>query len=287
MSKNMETGMTNPITLDSAFLRILSHQLKTPIGAIQSMLKTVADGFTGEVNPQALRFIEKAIAKASEADSLIADLLAYQVTTKQEAGDKVAVDIVGLVDTLVSKYSGAAAEHNILLKLIAPEGISIIVMGDARGLEIALRNLIENAMKYTPANGEVIVRVNAVRKRHICQVSVADSGYGIAKDDLRHIFDPFYRSIKIKATVSGTGLGLAITKNIITGHNGTIAVSSKENKGTVIRVGLPYTRITRRHAHDARKKRVVIIGGVTAGPKAAARLRRLDEDMDITIIEKG
>jgi NADPH-dependent 2,4-dienoyl-CoA reductase/sulfur reductase-like enzyme/rhodanese-related sulfurtransferase len=278
--------MTN-LPMDNAFLRVLSHQLKSPVGSIQSMLKTVADGFAGEINPQALHFIEKAIGKAAEANTLITDLLTYQVSTKQEPVAREQLDIVSLMDTLVSKYSGTAAERSILLRLIAPERLAILIHGDSKGLEIALRNLIENAMKYTPANGQVIVRLTVIKKQKNVVVTFADSGYGIAKDDLHHIFDPFYRSSRIKATIAGTGLGLAITRNIIANHGGSIEVSSRESKGTTVKVSLPYLHLTTRNAEGSKRKKIVIIGGVTAGPKAAARLRRLDEDLDITIIEKS
>ncbi len=110
---------------------------------------------------------------------------------------------------------------------------------------------------------------------------------GIQENELESIFNPFYRSIKHKSNIPGTGLGLTIARRVIAGHNGTLTVESKENVGTTFRIVLPFIRLRMSEQEIAERKKVVIIGGVTAGPKAAARLRRLDEELDITIIEKS
>jgi NADPH-dependent 2,4-dienoyl-CoA reductase/sulfur reductase-like enzyme/rhodanese-related sulfurtransferase len=279
--------MKNCPELDKNFLHVLGHQLKSPITSIQSLLKTVTDGFTGELDPQARSLIEKAIRQAQEAQSLITDLLHYELADKTAKAARIELDIVALLETLAAKYFSVVSEKNIALRLVAPAHSSVLLLGQPQGLEIALRNLIENAVKYTPTQGRIQVKLALQTKTKRCLISVTDSGQGIPASEVGHIFDPFFRSSKHKASTSGTGLGLAITKGIITDHNGAITVSSRENHGTTFTVNLPYVKEKPRRDHRQLRKKVVIIGGVTAGPKAAARLRRLDENLDITIIEKS
>jgi NADPH-dependent 2,4-dienoyl-CoA reductase/sulfur reductase-like enzyme/rhodanese-related sulfurtransferase/two-component sensor histidine kinase len=269
----------------------LSHQLKSPVTTIQSLLKTIADGFTGETNPQTLQFIEKALKKAAEANALIADLLRFDATKgASKAGGNMGsddVDVVALAESVVSSFLAEASEKNISLRVQLPAASVIIVRGDARGLEIVMRNLVENAIKYTQENGYVLVKMTASVAQKRCFFQVTDSGFGIPESERAELFTPFFRSVKHKASVGGTGLGLAITKNIVAGHGGTISVVSKEGRGSTFRIMLPFRSCSVRRTALLKKKRVLIIGGVTAGPKAAARLRRLDERLDITIIERS
>jgi NADPH-dependent 2,4-dienoyl-CoA reductase/sulfur reductase-like enzyme/rhodanese-related sulfurtransferase/two-component sensor histidine kinase len=269
----------------------LSHQLKSPVTTIQSLLKTIADGFTGETNPQTLQFIEKALKKAAEANTLIGDLLKFDETAGTSKSAVTAatddVDVVALAESVASSFLAEASEKNISLRVQLPPATTLIVRGDGRGLEIVMRNLIENAIKYTPEDGYVIVTLTTSAAPQRCVFQVADSGPGIAESERAMLFTPFFRSIKHRALVGGTGLGLAIVKNVVTAHGGTISVASKEGKGSTFAVTLPYRSSSTRKKTLEKKKRVLIIGGVTAGPKAAARLRRLDERLDITIIERS
>jgi NADPH-dependent 2,4-dienoyl-CoA reductase/sulfur reductase-like enzyme/rhodanese-related sulfurtransferase/two-component sensor histidine kinase len=279
--------MQEKIALDGELVGTLSHQLKSPITTIQSLLKTVSDGFTGEIGPQALQLIRKAAGKAEEADMLIADLLSYRYYSRGGKIDKEEIDFGDLVEAGAHACAAEASDKNVSLRVRTPEGDAVLARGDCRGLTMAVRNLVENAVKYTPQGGHVIVKLSVPRGRATCELQVTDSGYGIAAADLRSIFKPFFRSPRHFATVPGTGLGLAITKTIIEAHGGSISVMSKEGKGTSFTVTLPCSNVRKKVRPARAGKRIVIIGGVTAGPKAAARLRRLDELCDITIVEKS
>jgi NADPH-dependent 2,4-dienoyl-CoA reductase/sulfur reductase-like enzyme/rhodanese-related sulfurtransferase/two-component sensor histidine kinase len=277
--------MSDSGTMPKDLIGTLSHQLKAPVTTIQSLLKTIADGFTGETNPQTLQFIEKALKKAAEANTLIADLLRFNA-----AGSPIAaadVDVVALAESVASSFLAQATEKNISLRVRLPSSSEIIVRGDGRGLEIVMRNLVENAIKYTPENGYVLVKLTAIAAQKRCFFLVTDSGSGIAESERSSLFTPFFRSVKHRASVGGTGLGLAITKNIVESHGGTISVTSREGRGSTFKVMLPFRFFAARKAALTGRKKILIIGGVTAGPKAAARLRRLDERLDITIIERS
>jgi NADPH-dependent 2,4-dienoyl-CoA reductase/sulfur reductase-like enzyme/rhodanese-related sulfurtransferase/two-component sensor histidine kinase len=279
--------MQNPVVLGGELVGTLSHQLKSPLTTIQSLLKTVLDGFTGETNAQTLQFVDRAIRKAGEASMLIADLLNYQAFSPGGKIDKEEIDFSALVETEAYSFAAEASDKNVSLRVRIPAGTAIMVHASSRGLAIMVRNVVENAVKYTPQGGFVVVKVGVSARPGTCILQVTDSGSGIAAADLGAIFTPFFRSAQHKATVAGTGLGLAISKAIVDSHEGTISVTSKEGKGTSFRVALPCRGVHKQARRGVQRRRVVIVGGVTAGPKAAARLRRLDERCDITIVEKS
>lgn len=266
---------------------VLSHQLKSPINSIQSMLNTIYQGYTGELSPKTKYFIEKSINKADEAKNLIIDILDYEYYSQGEKGNKNEIDILKFLKTLIDKYIPVVSEKNISLNTDLPDDIQLIIMGNRKALDLTFRNLIENAIKYTPEQGYISAILKYDENKKECSITISDTGYGIAEDELENIFTPFYRSITHKANTPGTGLGLAIVKSIVNAHDGTISVNSVLKEGTVFNIVLPLLRKDKSEKNDKIKKRVIIIGGVTAGPKVGARLRRLDEDIDIIIIEKG
>ncbi len=268
------------------YIRVLSHQLKSPISSIQSLLNTITEGFTGEIPPKTRYFIEKALNRADEAKTMISDLLDYEIYSQHQAAVREEYTLSSVLSPLLSRYVSMASEEKISLHTELPPDCEIEVFGDSRGMEHALRNLIENAIKYTPADGwvSIAIRVNDAEKQ--CRIDISDSGYGIPAEEIEMVFEPFYRSLKHKSNISGTGLGLPIAKKVIESHHGSISLESEPNKGSTFTILLPYVRLISRQTETARRKKVVIIGGVAAGPKAAARLRRLDEELDITIIEK-
>src|SRR5581483_3050036 len=122
------------------------------------------------------------------------------------------------------------------LKLIANLA-PIEIAGDARRLEQVVTNLLTNAIQYNKAGGEIRVKLDA--QDGLATLSVADTGQGIAEEDLPHVFKRFYRGDKSRTGVSNAGLGLAICKAIVEAHSGTIEVKSEENVGTTFTVRLP------------------------------------------------
>jgi signal transduction histidine kinase len=264
--------------LDNELIGILSHQLKAPVTTIHSLLKTIADGFTGETNLQTLQFIEKAIKKANEANTLIADLLHFRAYADPDRMQKERIDLALLATEIASSYSAAASNKDISLRLNIPENTAVLADANRSGMEIVFKNLIENALKYTPANGHVLVKLSIARVKKMISIEVVDSGFGIPENEIGSIFKPFFRSGKHASIVTGSGLGLAIAKTIVEAHKGSISVSSKEGKGSAFTIALPYLAVKKRGASTTKKRKVLIIGGVTAGPKAAdasVRRRRL------------
>jgi NADPH-dependent 2,4-dienoyl-CoA reductase/sulfur reductase-like enzyme/two-component sensor histidine kinase/rhodanese-related sulfurtransferase len=270
--------------LPPGLFSVLSHELKSPINSIESLLRVIADGFTGDVNQKTLELVQSALERAGEARSLIADLLNFE---KYSTGrlDKREEELGGLVTRVFQRFKPEAAEKNASFSCRTPTGVRVIIEADAEGLSLAFANLLDNALKYSGDHGRIEVTLEADRAHSRATVSVADSGQGLVPADRERLFTPFFRAGVHKAAFPGTGLGLSIVKQIIEQHGGTIAAESIPARGTTFTVSLPLLRLEQ--AEVKPKRRVVIIGGVTAGPKAAARLRRLDEECEITIIEKS
>lgn len=269
------------------YLRVLSHQLKSPINAIESLLKTVTDGYTGDVNNQTKQVLAKAINRVDEARDLVSDLLDFQRYSQGESLEREPFNLNNLLRELRGAYTSSAAEKDVSLHMDLPSSSSVVINGDKRGMNQAIRNLVENALKYTPARGSVTLRLKVSADEKECRLQVIDTGYGIPEDEVESIFKPFYRSSRHKSNISGTGLGLSIVKQIVEIHDGTVSVSSRQQSGTTFEVTLPVHALLKSDQPAVQRKQVLIVGGVTAGPKTAARLRRLDEDLDITIIEKN
>ncbi len=268
-------------------IRVLSHQLKSPINSIESLLKVIAEGYTGELDSKTLHMIKKAIVKTSEARNLITDLISYEKYSKESKSiKKEELEVCAHLMVVTNSFQTIAANKNISLSLKLPKKVKLFAETDKAGLELVLKNIIDNALKYTPESGKVTVKLIILEKEKLYSINISDTGYGIPENELPHIFDPFFRSPTFKAQVTGTGLGLSLVKRIITVHNGQIQVKSQLNQGSLFSVILPYKKCESNEQAYTKQKRIVIIGGVTAGPKAAARLRRLDETLDITIIEK-
>jgi thioredoxin reductase len=275
-----------PDGLDES-LRLLAHQLKSPVNAIRSLLDSISQGFAGEIPPQAALLVQRAARRADEARALISDLLDYQALTNPDSLHREELDAAALAAQAVSAFQGPAADSGIALDAAIPEGLEAWVLGNRRSLEQALSNLVENAVKYTPASGKITVAVDASGAPGRLSIRVSDTGPGILPEELARLFEPFFRSSRHQVTVTGTGLGLALSRRILQAHGGTLGYEPGSGGGSTFTMTLPLVRIGASPGPARKRRRVVIIGGVTAGPKTAARLRRLDADADITMIERS
>jgi signal transduction histidine kinase len=150
------------------------------------------------------------------------------------------LDLAEVLDDIALRYADRAARQGVALHVKGPEGPPPVAAVDAELFERAVANLLDNALKFTPAGG--VVTLNAVRAAGAVQVSVADTGAGIAAADLPHLFDRLYQSRSSVAPASseeGKGLGLAIVKRIAELHGGTVAVASVPGAGTTVTLELP------------------------------------------------
>lgn len=218
---------------EQQFIGDVAHELKTPLANLRSSLDiTLSRDRTQEEYKKA---IEEAIVDTNHLASTLKNVLDLAWSeTPNESKKREEVNLTQLFKELSDITQKMATFKNIRVRTVV--GKNIIIMGFKDKLARALMNILENAVKYTPAGGSVTLLLGLNRKRPV--ITVNDTGPGIPEKDLPHIFDRFYRGTK-SSNVFGSGLGLAIAKSIINLHQGTIAVKSKIGRGTSFVITLP------------------------------------------------
>jgi two-component system, OmpR family, phosphate regulon sensor histidine kinase PhoR len=216
------------------FVANASHELKTPVAAVRALAETLLTALPDD--PDAGRgFAERIGREAERLDVMVRDLLDL---SRVERGtlDVEPVDLVGLVKEVVGGYADRAEERRIMLSTeLQPD---VVVRGDRAQLGLLLSNLIDNALRYTPARGSVCVRLNAAENRAVLQV--ADTGEGIPALELPRVFERFYRVDKARVRqTGGTGLGLAIVRHVAEAHGGAVQATSELARGSTFTVTLP------------------------------------------------
>ncbi|HEX2373176.1 MAG TPA: ATP-binding protein [Actinomycetota bacterium] len=218
------------------FVANASHELKTPVAAVRVLAETLLTALPDD--PEAgRRFAERIAREAERLDVLVRDLLDL---SRVERGtlDVEPVDLVGLAKEVVGGYGDLAEERRIRLHSELRPQVSM--RGDRAQLGLLLSNLLDNALRYTPAKGTVCVRLDATESRAVIQVS--DTGQGIPARELSRVFERFYRVDKARARqTGGTGLGLAIVRHVAEAHGGTVRVDSELGRGSTFTVSLPVT----------------------------------------------
>ncbi|WP_432707458.1 sensor histidine kinase [Nocardiopsis ansamitocini] len=217
------------------FVANISHELKTPVGALSLLAETVADASD---DPEAvLRFTGRMQTEATRLTSLIQDLITLsRIQGAEPMAEPADVQIEQVVDEALDAVRMAADAKEIELVSSGTSGVCVI--GDESLLATAMRNLVANAVAYSPERTRVSVSVLVTAAT--IDISVADQGIGIPQQDLERIFERFYRvdAARSRAT-GGTGLGLAIVKHIMTHHRGEVTVWSKEGSGSTFTLRLP------------------------------------------------
>lgn len=218
------------------FVANVSHELKTPIAAIQGAAETLREGALR--TPQdAARFVEIIERQASRLDAVIRDLLTLSRIEEDEeraiALQRMPVD--GIVRGAVQTCGPKAAGKGVAVEVTCPPGLVAHINGPL--LETAVVNLVDNAVTYSNAGDTVTVRVT---RNHEIVVAVQDHGCGIEPRHLSRLFERFYRVDKARSrTLGGTGLGLAIVKHIVQAHSGRVSVESTPGIGSTFRIHLP------------------------------------------------
>ncbi|PSB12704.1 two-component sensor histidine kinase [Pleurocapsa sp. CCALA 161] len=214
-----------------------SHELRAPISAILSNAQVGLLSPADDSNQPRQR-LENIVTITKSTSSLISNLLFLaRHEGRLNPDDLEAIDLHDLLQSLSSEFQTLATEKNLnFVSDLSPS--TVVFKGDRELLQQALKNLINNAYKYTPAGGKVGLTLAIKSRQGI--ISIEDNGIGIPPDDLPRIFDRFYRvDIARSRETGGFGLGLAIAKQIIQAHNGQITVESSLDKGTKFQIFLP------------------------------------------------
>jgi PAS domain S-box-containing protein len=217
----------------------VSHELRTPLTAIDGWVHVLLGEEPGPLTDDQRRFLGIVKRNSDRLMRLVGDLLvAGQIEAgklKLELGD---VDVAELTRETTELVASAAQAKRIALEVHADD--PVVVHGDRQRLGQLLSNLVSNAIKYTPEEGQVDVSV--ARRNGSCRITVKDTGIGIPKSDRDRLFERFYRaSSATDRGINGTGLGLAISKAIAESHQGTIELADEDGPGAVFVVELPLT----------------------------------------------
>jgi len=223
--------------LRKEFVANVSHELRTPLTFIKGFVETLQDGALKDPvkGPEYLATIEKHV---NQLTNLVTDLLEISRLESRSGGPRrQSVKLAELLNKAAEMMSPAARKKEQSLLVDLPVDLPD-VSGDPDYLERAVANLLDNAVKYTPAKGAI--RLSAKADAASVAIVVSDNGIGIPAQDLPRIFERFYRVDKSRSReMGGTGLGLAIVKHIAQAHGGTVEVSSEAGKGSTFRIVLP------------------------------------------------
>ncbi len=217
------------------FIANVSHELKTPVGAISLLAEALMSASDDPVAVQ--HFAERLHLEAGRLSNLINDVIDLsRVQGEDPISGAKPVDVNALVEEAVDQVRSAAEAKNIDLVVGGVRGL--VVLGMADQLVTALRNLLANALTYSPEHTRVAV---AVRQREASvEIAVKDQGIGIADAEQSRIFERFYRTDSARSRgTGGTGLGLAIVRNVCQNHGGDVWVWSVINEGSTFTMQLP------------------------------------------------
>ena len=219
------------------FVANVSHELRTPLAIFQGWVENLQDNpeMSREDQITAFSVLEK---HSRRLNALVEDLLTLaRLEARREELDREPLDVSVFLAELNRDWSARTGSKHVNIRLEVADGIPAI-SADRMRIEQVFTNLLENAFKYTPTDGEIVL--GAKRDGGFVELWVKDSGPGILSSDLIHIFERFYRADKARSREhGGTGLGLSIVKHIVKAHGGDVKAESQYGSGTTIRVRLP------------------------------------------------
>ena len=223
------------------FLANAAHELRTPLAALRSTAEVALRSQRSATEYQEL--LGTIVEESESLEVLVNQLLLLAETeadseTLMLSGEPVAMS--KLLERSYDMFVGVAESRSISLKLQLQQ--SATVKGNRHHLRQVINNLIDNALKFTPAGGTVVVSLNLDSQANNAILSVSDSGIGIAEDEMPRLFERFYRGDRSRrrdAVTRGTGLGLSICQAIVKGHGGTLSIESQIGKGSCFQVSIP------------------------------------------------
>ncbi len=242
MADQLETAARKQRELDTLrrdFIAWTSHDLRTPLTSIRVVVEALADSVIDDPD-MIQRYLHSIRSDVSSLNGLIDDL--FELAQLDAGGmtfDKVPVSLSDLVSDVLERMRALADRRGVRLGgHVAPQVDPVTI--DPQKIERVLSNLIGNAIRHTPAGGQVTIDARRHAARGNVCVSVSDTGEGISADDLPRVFERFYRGEKSRSrSGGGGGLGLAIAKGIVEAHGGSIEVTSQVGEGSTFTFMLP------------------------------------------------
>ncbi len=245
------TAIRDATRLKANFLSMITHELRSPLNAIHGYLDLALTGIAGELNEQQREFVQRARASSEHLYALVEDLL---LISRADSGQmRLSREITSLQDIIanaIEELELMAADNEVTIS-VTIAGDFPCIYADAVRIQQVLRNLISNALRFTPSGGSVTVSANVTCRTapgdaieyddesKLLLLQVSDTGQGIAPEFQQRIFERFFQVPQASARVTGQGLGLAIVRMIIELHGGTVSVESEPGKGSTFSCLIP------------------------------------------------
>jgi PAS domain S-box-containing protein len=251
------TAIRDLTRMKANFLSMITHELRSPLNAINGYLDLALEGIAGELNEQQHEFIRRARASSEHLYALVEDLL---LVSRADSGQvrltREVTGLRGIVAHAVEELELMASDNGVAVAVDIPADLPPVYVDPVR-LQQVLRNLVSNALRFTPAGGHVTVSACIINKAHevreampgaedgeredirLLQLDVSDTGVGIAPEQQQRIFERFYQVSSTGGRTSGQGLGLAIVKMIVELHGGEVRVTSEPGKGSTFSCLIP------------------------------------------------
>jgi len=225
-------------TIKADFTSMIVHDLRSPMAGVLGLLQLMRYGKTGIVNDQQKKLLSQVLVTLNKVVNLVNDVLDV---SKIEAGrldlQKTHIQLFEVIESAINNIKILAEEKYLIIKNEYPKNLPQIAVDETR-IEQVFVNLISNAIKFSPPNGEIFIGATCANK--FIKLWVRDSGIGIPADELDKIFDKYQQTKKFKSSFrNGTGLGLVICKMVIQAHGGNIWVESEEGVGSTFYFTLP------------------------------------------------
>jgi two-component system, OmpR family, phosphate regulon sensor histidine kinase PhoR len=221
----------------SEFVANVSHELKTPLTAIKGFVETLKT--SAKEDPAAVeRFLDIIDKQTQRLESLVNDLLILSaIESKEVKMNIVAEPLNRIIHTVLALHKKIIEDKGHQLMVDIPSDLPKVLV-DRQRMEQVFLNLLDNAVKFTPAGGKIAVKAR-LEKPYVC-LEVRDNGVGIPAEHLSRVFERFYRVDRARSReAGGTGLGLAIVRQIVSAHQGKIEVESSTDVGSTFRIFLP------------------------------------------------
>ncbi len=248
------TVISDTARLKANFLSMVTHELRSPLNAIHGYLDLTLTGMGGELNTQQREFVQRARSSSEYLYALIEDiLLISRADSGQIRLNPALVKLQDIVANAIEELELMAVDNDITMKVEVPYDFPLIYADPVR-MQQVLRNLISNALRFTPTGGNVTIAASITNHLHsdesappdaaesssLLQLDVSDTGYGIAQEHQQRIFERFYQIPQVPSgRSSGLGLGLAIVKMIVELHRGQVHVTSTPQQGSTFTCLLP------------------------------------------------
>ena len=215
----------------------IAHELRNPLAVMQARLEGLADGVYS-LTPESLAPV---LEQSQLLNRLVEDLRTLALV---DAGRlplvQQEVDLRQLVDRTLAGYRAQAEANRVILQLGERSSLQLLIQADAARIQQVLGNLLGNALRHTPAGGEILVTVRESEAGNHAEVLVTDSGEGIPEEALPHLFERFYRGSRgLDRKSGGTGLGLAIARQIVEAHGGSLEARNRPEGGAEFAISFP------------------------------------------------